>query len=368
MNVCHIYNAFHPQKIYRQGPSIIMKAPPPIPHRFQKRCLLIWILFFHLFFFNLHFHSLPSQIPPPFDINIHNNSFQCGGGHGTFLIDRCICDPGYGDDFCNTMIHPRSKLCHWNPHQPTCWNIPGIGRFRLPSLSERPPPPSQPPPQQQQQQQEAFACEINFWESTWIPKRNREQQIAFHFFRNIPKHIKNLLEVGAGPYTKTRLLLESQPDVEVNHVTLVDPLIQEYLRNPNITTSYPNGYLEVNNITIPTTILAQEGEQLSVPKMSFDLIVLVNTLEHCANAVTIMNLVYQALQPNGILIFGEGFATERELLYHDTCHPIQLTREFLLQYLGKFTGIPILPPQIGNSIQGIKHPGMKRSIFAIVRR
>jgi SAM-dependent methyltransferase len=309
---------------------------------------LLWIIMLRAV--HLQHNLFQSQVQS--QTSLINDGLQCGS-RGSLLIDRCICDPGYGGIQCNIKVHLRSKICQWNNQHQSCWNIPGIGRFRVPSL---------------ERQQQAFSCETTFWESTSIPKRNRDQQIAFHFFQDIPKHINNLLEVGAGPYTKTRLILESQPDIHVNHVTLVDPLIQEYFRNPRITTSYPSGKLEVNNSTILTTILAQGGETLSLPLNSFDVIILVNTLEHCANAVTLMNLVYQFLQPNGILVFGESFAMERELGNHDVCHPIQLTREFLLQYLEKFSGIPILPPQIGDSIEDITHSGMKRSIFAIVRR
>jgi SAM-dependent methyltransferase len=274
------------------------------------------------------------------------------GIYGSRLIDRCICDPGYNGRLCNQSVPIRNNKCRFDPHLDVCWNVPGIGRFRVVSKGR---------------QQLAFACEIKFWEITSVPKRNREQQLAFERFQGLPQNLGSVVEIGAGPYTKTKLILETRPDVQVNHVTLVDPLIQEYSTNTNIHSSYPKGILEVNGINIPTTLIEAGGEE-PLPFAHYDTAILVNTLEHCSNAVMVLNNVYECLKPGGILIFGESFAREMELLASDACHPIQLTHTFLVDYLCNYQGVAIMSPRYGERVQGIEHIGMKRSLFAIVRK
>lgn len=274
------------------------------------------------------------------------------GIHGSYLIDRCICDPGYNGKLCDQSTPVRNNKCRFDPYLDVCWNVPGIGRFRVAS---------------DERHHLAFSCEIKFWESTSVPKRNREQQIAFEHFLGLPQNLGLVVEIGAGPYTKTKLILETRPDVQVNHVTLVDPLIQEYSTNTMIHSSYPSGVLEVNGVEIPTTLIEGGGEA-TLPVAHYDTAILVNTLEHCSNAVMVLNNVYECLKPGGILIFGESFASEMEILASDACHPIQLIHTFLMDYLGNYRGVAVMPPRYGERIKGIEHIGMKRSLFAIVRK
>ena len=274
------------------------------------------------------------------------------GDHGSCLVDRCICDPGHEGRFCNNSIPLRNAKCRFDPEQDLCWNLPGVGRFRMAS-SKR--------------QQQAFSCETAFWETTSVPKRNHDQVLAFQHFQALPKDLGAVLEIGCGPYTKIRLILETRPDLLISHVTLLDPLMREYTSNPKIETSYPNSSLQVNGRTVPTTLVAAQGEEpLSITH--YDTVILVNTLEHCSNAVVVLNNVYQSLKAGGILIFGESFAREMELLSSDACHPIQLIKTFFMEYLGHYRGGSILSPRHGEAVEGVEHGGTKRSLFAIVRK
>ena len=274
------------------------------------------------------------------------------GSHGSYLVDACICDPGYDGKLCDKNIPVRNEKCRLDPEPDVCWNVPDVGRFRVAS---------------KERQQRAFSCETGFWETNTIPERNNDQLLVFDRFQGLPRDLGAVLEIGAGPYTKTRLILEAQPDRRVSHVTLLDPLIEEYLTNKKVETSYPNKYLEVNGVSIPTALVVAGGED-PLPMRRFDTVILVNTLEHCSNAVVVLNNVYQSLKPGGILIFGESFALERQLQTGDTCHPIQLMQVFFRNYLKNYRGVAILPPRSGDEVEGVKHAGVKRSVFAIVRK
>jgi len=292
------------------------------------------------------------------------------GNHGSWLVDHCICDFGYeGQQFCNHTSSStifRNAKCRFDPNQDVCWNIRGIGRFRVSSSRQR--------------QQEAFSCETKFWETTSIPKRNQDQLLVFDYFRALLPSLGDVLEIGAGPYTKTKLILENRPNLSIQSVTLVDPLLNEYQSNPSIQTSYASGSLQVvtkggrdsNITTIPTTLVQGQGEDPLTPA-HYDTIILVNTLEHCSNAVTVLNNVYHALKPGGILIFAESFAREMELLQSDPCHPIQLQKSFFMDYLNNhfYTSRDdniLLAPRTGDLVDGVQHGGVKRSIFAIVQK
>lgn len=273
------------------------------------------------------------------------------GSHGSYLIDACICDPGYEGESCNKRV-PRRTKCEFDPNPDVCWNVRDVGRFRVAS---------------RERQQQAFSCEASFWETTSIPVRNQDQVVAFERFRGLPRYLGDTLEIGAGPYTKTKLILENQPDRRVSHVTLLDPLIEEYIKNGKIKTSYPDRYLVVNGVPIPTTLIAAGGED-PLPVRRYDTVILVNTLEHCYNAVVVLNNAYQSLKPGGILIFGESFAEITMLQTSDTCHPIQLMQAFLANYLTNYKGVTILPPRCGDAVEGVTHPGVKRTLFAILRK
>ena len=274
------------------------------------------------------------------------------GSHGSYLIDACICDPGYDGESCNKRIPHRGTKCQFDPNPDVCWNVRDVGRFRVAS---------------RERQQQAFSCETGFWETNSIPVRNLDQLIAFERFRGLPCDLGDILEIGAGPYTKTKLILENQPDRRVSHVTLLDPLIEEYMTNRKIKTSYPNRYLVVNGVPIPTSLVAAGGED-PLPVHRYDTVILVNTLEHCLNAVVVLNNAYQSLKPGGILIFGESFAQETMLQTSDACHPIQLMRTFLENYLTNYKGSAILPPRCGDAVDGVTHQGVKRTLFAILRK
>lgn len=278
------------------------------------------------------------------------------GPHGSCLIDRCICDPFFDGERC-TEERQRDSRCFDNlTKDDMCMNtLQGYGRLKVAS---------------QNRMKLAHQCETDFWEKTQAPVRNSAQVVAFNEFRQLPIDLGHVVEIGAGPYTKIRLLLETGGDKNhtVKSATLVDPLIHEYILNPKVTTSYPDGKLCVQGSCIDTILKSSPGEE-PLPFQQYDMAILVNTLEHCENAIKVLDNVYQSLKPGGILIFGESVTTPRKLQKTDACHPIQVTWKFFAEYLGAFKGKDVMAPRGGKSIQGAsKRIGIKNNMFAIVRK
>jgi SAM-dependent methyltransferase len=280
------------------------------------------------------------------------------GAHGSCLIDFCICDADYEGPFCTQQLPPETRdvRCLFHPEDSdVCQNTrQGYGRVKVVSTKRA---------------RQAQACETSFWETTTVPVRNQQQVMAFQKFESLPRNLGHVVEVGAGPYTKTRLILETgKQQRTVQSVTLVDPLIREYRKNANITTSYPNGLLCLEKTAcIQDTILKSAPGEEPLPIDYYDTAILVNTLEHCQNAIQVLDNVYQSLKPGGILVFGESFATDWELRASDPCHPIQITRKLFDKYLAAFSGKVLMTARIGEEVQGVTDLGAKR-IYAILSK
>ena len=71
----------------------------------------------------------------------------------------------------------------------------------------------------QRQWQAVQAEELGFWQRTEIPKGNELQSDTFQQFDFLPRDLGAVLEIGAGPYTKTFLMLQVELHVS-NHSCL----------------------------------------------------------------------------------------------------------------------------------------------------
>jgi len=279
------------------------------------------------------------------------------GAHGTCLVNRCICvDPKYTGERCdqpNPNHNARSIAC-FKGNDDRCMNIPKYGRLKTISKDRT---------------EVSRKCEVSWWEtSKGIPVRNEQQLVAFDGFQALPGDLGDVLELGAGPFTKIRLILEQQQRL-VKSITLVDPLLDEYLSNTNITTSFDNKELCVKSDCIPVKLHSTTAEAFDVMPGSrrYDTVILVNTLEHTENAVQILHNIYALLKPGSILVFGEEFVTSFQLQIADPCHPIRIQRQLFDEYLELFPE-KLLGPRTGMGLEGITHEGVKQSIYAIVRK
>jgi SAM-dependent methyltransferase len=231
-------------------------------------------------------------------------------------------------------------------------NIPNYGRLKAIS---------------QQRIKSSRQCEVSWWEAAQgIPVRNEQQLVAFDNFTALPNDLGDVLELGAGPYTKVRLILEQEELRTVKSIALVDPLIEEYLSNTDITTSFTHEELCVERNCFPTKLHSTSAEAF-FSEQHYDTIILVNTLEHTENAVQILHNIWVLLKPGGLLVFGEEYSTSFQLQIVDPCHPIRIMRVLFDEYLDLF-GEQLLGPRTGMDIPGITHEGVKQSVYAILRK
>ena len=212
--------------------------------------------------------------------------------------------------------------------------------------------------------QEAQRYERKTWMTHLInadDDRNHDHKNNFGGYQALAgRTFPRVIELGCGPFTNLRLVL---PHLHVGHITLLDPLIQDYLTHPHCT--YRNGSLQ----GVPVETVASSIEEF-VPSEGYDLVVMANVLEHCFDVPAIFHRILQCLKPGGVLVFGDNaFRTEQlEVLLanqFDAGHPIRVTEPLITSFLQenfaelyhqRFYGHYNQPHRIDIYYVGIRHP------------
>lgn len=303
------------------------------------------------------------------------------GRHGSCLVDRCVCDPAYEGEHCERPSTTWPKECRnltrdENFPDP-CMNLNELGWGRLMASSP-------------ERHSSAQGRETTFWEKTPVPLRNKDQTLAFGGWESLPRDLGDVAEFGAGPYTKIRLILEDgKVKRTVRSVTLLDPLVAEYVSNPKIQSSYQTGSLCVDASPgwdggcIKTYLASFFGED-PLREEAYDTVIMINTVEHCIDGVRVFDNIYKSLKPGGILVLGEEYASENHLNeFKNVCHPIRITEKFFRFYLEEFYGPKaggefLMTPRTGreallenrqeNRTDRMKIMGAAESLYGIVRK
>lgn len=158
----------------------------------------------------------------------------------------------------------------------------------------------------------------------------RNEFEGYGFLRD--KTFHNVCEIGCGPFTNLRLIL---PKIKANKVTLVDPLIKDYLKHPKC--SYPDRYLH----GYPVECVGCMAEEFR-PSIKYDLVVMINVLPHCMDANKVFERLYDVLKVGGTLVFHEvGFNMDviKNNELYDAGHPILVSSELINGFLSLFQKI-----------------------------
>jgi SAM-dependent methyltransferase len=172
--------------------------------------------------------------------------------------------------------------------------------------------------------------EASGWMDCWqgvCDDRSHEHFQHFDGYRNLKKHLGNTLEVGCGPFTQLKTILNGRA---ASRITLLDPLIRRYLEHPNC--SYKTGYLNGLGVTIRDMPAEHLGDM-----SSYDTIVCINVLEHVRDALRVLTNIYQALKFDGVLVMGERSWDDfdpHELF--DAGHPIRLKKTVITSFKKNF--------------------------------
>lgn len=167
--------------------------------------------------------------------------------------------------------------------------------------------------------------------------RSREHYDIFEGYQAVPKNCGDVLEIGCGPFTQSRTILQGRT---LTSLTLLDPLLVEYLDHEKC--AYRDGRL----YGCPASLLSIPAEKLP-QGLKFDTIICINVLEHVRDARQVLSRLIAALRDNGILVLGEPcHDSYHPSLEFNLAHPIMLKKSFLEQQTAQFTQLH-LDNQIG---------------------
>jgi SAM-dependent methyltransferase len=158
------------------------------------------------------------------------------------------------------------------------------------------------------------------WNHWW-----KEQFEGYQF---LPSTVSNALEVGCGPYTNVRLMLDR---CHLEHLYLSDPLIRTYVKFK--LTFVAEMYRRAECVLDDHPL-----EELPFANDYFDLVVMINVLDHVQDAAKCMENLVRVTRPGGLLLIGQDLTDEQDLVaLRDDAgaagHPIKLDHLWFASYL-----------------------------------
>jgi SAM-dependent methyltransferase len=181
--------------------------------------------------------------------------------------------------------------------------------------------------------QDAQIFERQGWMVDWAAAasdRHDEHQSLFNDYRDVPRDLGRVLEVGCGPFTQLRSIF---PGRTAESVTLQDPLIGSYLGH--YACPYKGGLFMGRSVKL----LDCPAEDLC-PMHASDTIICINVLEHVRDARKTLDNLFGCLVEGGTLVFAERDHDD----YHpdrlfDIGHPVRLRSLVLVDFMDRFESL-----------------------------
>lgn len=169
------------------------------------------------------------------------------------------------------------------------------------------------------------------WRRAWGDDWNHWWKDRFDGYSFLPPSLGDCIELGCGPYTNVRLILDGR---EARRVVCSDPLIDSYItfRGRWLAEAHASGRVEIDNHPI---------EDIGFAPASFDVVVMINVLDHVRDSNACMEKAIGLLRPGGHFVIGQDLCDGDDIARHpyDAGHPIRLRREDLDPYLEKLSTV-----------------------------
>ena len=171
--------------------------------------------------------------------------------------------------------------------------------------------------------------------------RAEEHWDAFGRLSCLPQGFRlgSVVEVGAGPWTQIKGFLFIRPDLQLDHLTVVEPSADSYMKSVR-SCSYRSGnslamWSGSGQHSFPVTVVSMGGEAVSSLEQ-YNTLVSINVLEHVQNALEYLTNIYLAIKPGGTLIFHERYYPNSQIMDVDEYHPVRIKRKVLDRFLAGF--------------------------------
>jgi SAM-dependent methyltransferase len=141
------------------------------------------------------------------------------------------------------------------------------------------------------------------------------------------------IELGCGPFTNLRHVAAR---CEIAAADLLDPLLNDYLSHPHC--AYAGGRLDAPGkpgLAVSTHACAIEDFR---PAGEYDLIVMINVLEHCFDAGAIFRRITEMASPDAVFVFHDRCYAAADLSQslrgeYDAGHPLRIDRRVIDGFL-----------------------------------
>lgn len=179
---------------------------------------------------------------------------------------------------------------------------------------------------------------------TWVEQcrnlstdRNEDHAKHFENYKMLNDMLVNkeltITELGCGPFTNLRLILPTLKK-QIKKVDLLDPLILDYINNMS-RCPYKNCRLGLT----PVNLIYSPIETFNT-KEKYDLIVMINVLEHCFNFENIWEKIKSFMHEDSIFVFADKFIDDTKLTEHidnqfDAGHPLRISNSFIDNKINK---------------------------------
>ena len=129
--------------------------------------------------------------------------------NGSKLLGRCFCHPGFTDDKCDRQIPSRDCSVSSDACFVTPMGVCIISQARW---------------------KRALAAEANVWSgSGGNTDRGPDHLGGFFDYSSLPVQLGRFLEVGCGPWTQSRHMFQTRPELVATDVTLWEPNLFFYM-------------------------------------------------------------------------------------------------------------------------------------------
>ena len=188
----------------------------------------------------------------------------------------------------------------------------------------------------------AQSVESGVWDgNTGGEDRNQQHAVWFGRYAAVnASELGRVLELGCGPFTQTKTILEHLSGVRVTSITLVDPLMLFYhARVPS------SPYRSSGSLLGHPTLFMAAGAEDALFRDEYDTVIMINVLEHCRDALRVLRNLHGAVRLGGTLILGERWYDRKWNAYHqehrqpfwDVMHPINVKRAIIEALLAHYT-------------------------------
>ncbi|OGZ18363.1 MAG: hypothetical protein A2V72_01160 [Candidatus Nealsonbacteria bacterium RBG_13_37_56] len=192
---------------------------------------------------------------------------------------------------------------------------------------------------------DAQQAEKNVWLRDFKRLNQDNNKLKKENFDNydLLKNLKfnNVIELGCGPFTNIRYILKI---VQAENIHLLDPLLKDYLKKTNCT--YKSGKLVLGDNNFLNSVFGKKRsvnfyscpiEEFNCPE-KFDLIVMIDVLEHCYDFNKIANKILETSKKGTYFVFQDKFfdinnISGEVLTKYDAAHPLRVRKELLLNFL-----------------------------------